>query len=115
MAAAVHARGGIWIAPVAPGFDARLVGGTKEVPRRDGATLRQSFAAARGPETDAIGLISWNEVSENTHVEPSKKYGATELQAGADILGIGATNDGPGDSSDTTGRRLRLGTRGALL
>jgi hypothetical protein len=115
MAAAVRVRGGIWIAPVAPGFDARLVGGMKEVPRRDGATLRQSFAAARGSEPDAIGLISWNEFSENTHVEPSKKYGATALQALADILDIGSTIDVPGDSSDTTVGHGGLTTWGALF
>ena len=31
MASSVHESGGLWIAPFAPGFDARLVGGTKEV------------------------------------------------------------------------------------
>jgi hypothetical protein len=30
---------------------------------------------------DAIGLISWNEFSENTHVEPSEKYGTRYLEA----------------------------------
>ena len=40
MGEAVHAHGGLWIAPAAPGFDARQVGGTTVVERRDGATLR---------------------------------------------------------------------------
>jgi hypothetical protein len=114
MATSVHKRGGIWIAPVAPGFDARLVGGEKEVPRRDGATLRQSFAAARGSEPDAIGLISWNEFSENTHIEPSQKYGATELNVLAGILGA-STIDVPVDSSDTTVQHGGLTTWGALF
>ncbi|MCW2811426.1 MAG: hypothetical protein JWP61_1884, partial [Friedmanniella sp.] len=46
MGQAVHASGGLWLAPFAPGFDARLVGGTREVPRRDGATLRAEYSAA---------------------------------------------------------------------
>ena len=75
MSDTVHRSGGRWIAPFAPGFDARLVGGTKEVPRRDGATLRKEYAAAVSSSPDALGLISWNEFSENTHVEPSRKNG----------------------------------------
>ena len=86
MAAAVHARSGIWIAPAAPGFDARLIGGDKAVPRNDGDTLRREFAAAENSSPDAIGLISWNEFSENTHVEPSKTYGGQSLTALAKIL-----------------------------
>jgi hypothetical protein len=75
MSDTVHRSGGRWIAPFAPGFDARLVGGTREVPRRDGVTLRQEYAAAVSSSPDALGLISWNEFSENTHVEPSRKNG----------------------------------------
>ena len=43
------------------------------MPRRDGATLRQEYAAALSSSPDALGLISWNEFSENTHVEPSQQ------------------------------------------
>lgn len=86
MASSVHARGGIWIAPAAPGFDARLVGGDKAVARNGGDTLREEFAAAVRSSPDAIGLISWNEFSENTYVEPSKTYGAQALTTLAGIL-----------------------------
>ncbi len=79
MSAAVHADGKYWIAPFAPGFDARLVGGSKEVPRNDGQTLRIEYGTALRSSPDALGLISWNEFSENTHVEPSKKYGTRYL------------------------------------
>ena len=40
MGSAVHANGGLWIAPAAPGFDARLLGGTTVVDRRDGDDAR---------------------------------------------------------------------------
>ena len=79
MSDTVHRSGGLWIAPFAPGFDARLVGGTKEVLRRDGATMRKEYAAAVSSSPDALGLISWNEFSENTHVEPSRKNGGQYL------------------------------------
>ncbi len=37
--------------------------------RKGGATLRRS-SPRRAASPDAIGLISWNEFSENTYVEP---------------------------------------------
>ena len=80
MGSSVHDSGGLWIAPFAPGFDARLVGGTREVPRRDGETLRAECNAAISSSPDALGLISWNEFSENTHVEPSERHGDSSLQ-----------------------------------
>ncbi|WP_225447077.1 endo-1,3-alpha-glucanase family glycosylhydrolase [Streptacidiphilus sp. PB12-B1b] len=87
MAAAVHAHHGYWIAPFAPGFDAELVGGTGTVPRDDGRTLRTEYAAAVGSSPDMLGLISWNEFSENSYVEPSKKYGYFYLDAVAQLRG----------------------------
>src|SRR5690349_10445459 len=61
MSEAIHANGGLWIAPAAPGFDARLVGGTTTVDRKDGQTLQVQFNTALRSSPDAIGLISWNE------------------------------------------------------
>ena len=75
MSQAIRADGKYWIAPFAPGFDARLVGGTSTVDRRDGQTLRTEYAAAVGSSPDVLGLISWNEFSENSYVEPSQKFG----------------------------------------
>jgi hypothetical protein len=85
MGAAVHERGGLWIAPAAPGFDARAVGGKSVVPRRDGSTLRQEVATALASSPDALGLISWNEFSENTHIEPSREHGGRYLDAVAEL------------------------------
>ncbi|MEO6502908.1 MAG: endo-1,3-alpha-glucanase family glycosylhydrolase [Jatrophihabitantaceae bacterium] len=85
MSAAVHADGKYWIAPFAPGFDARLVGGAKQVPRNDGSTLRAEYATALKSSPDMLGLISWNEFSENTHVEPSKKHGDRYLEVLAEL------------------------------
>jgi len=77
---AIHERGGLWVAPAAPGFDARLIGGTQIVERADGDTLLQQLQVAFNSSPDAIGLISWNEFSENSHIEPSQNYDMRYLE-----------------------------------
>jgi Glycosyl hydrolase family 99 len=90
MSKAVHAFGGYWIAPFAPGFDARAVGGTHRVERRNGQTLRAEYTAAVSSSPDALGLISWNEFSENTYVEPSVQLGDAELRTLRDLRNVTA-------------------------
>lgn len=87
MSQAVHDHHGIWIAPAAPGFDARHLGGERAVPRRDGQTLEAEYHVALSSRPDAVGLISWNEFSENSHVEPSCHYGDASLKVVAGLLG----------------------------
>ncbi|MGB3307107.1 MAG: hypothetical protein WBA63_13040 [Thermomicrobiales bacterium] len=87
MSDAVHEHHGLWIAPAAPGFDARHLGGQREVTRDDGAMLETQLHAALSSDPDAIGLISWNEFSENSHIEPSCTYGDTYLNLLARFLG----------------------------
>jgi len=77
---AIHKNGGVWIAPAAPGFDARLVGGTSIVERKGGETLKTELNTALQSMPDAIGLISWNEFSENSYIEPSQNYGNLYLK-----------------------------------
>jgi hypothetical protein len=84
MAQAVHDHGGLWIAPAAPGFDARLIGGTRIIDRKNGDTFRTELNAAIRSSADAVGLISWNEFSENSYIEPSQKYGTQSLDVLAD-------------------------------
>jgi hypothetical protein len=90
MGNAIHAHSGIWVAPAAPGFDARLVGGTRSVERREGETLREQMNTALLSSPDAVGLISWNEFSENSHIEPSIQYGTRYVEVLADIQGAPA-------------------------
>jgi Glycosyl hydrolase family 71 len=92
MGAAVHGGDGLWIAPAAPGFDARLIGGHRVVERDGGATLRTQLQAALASSPDAVGLISWNEFSENSHAEPSQDHGTETLDTLGDLLGA----SGPG-------------------
>jgi glycosyl hydrolase family 99 len=84
MSEAVHKHQGLWIAPASPGFDARLIGGTQTVDRKEGETLRMELGTALRSTPDAIGLISWNEFSENTYIEPSQKYHTQALDVLAD-------------------------------
>jgi len=79
MSAVVHSQGGIWIVPVATGFDARLIGGSRVISRDDGEHLRRQMGLIAQTGPDAIGLISWNEFSENSHIEPSVEHGYAYL------------------------------------
>ena len=76
---AVHQNNGLWIAPAAPGFDARQIGGTTTVERKNGDTFRIEINTAMASSPDALGIISWNEFSENSYIEPSQKYGSQYL------------------------------------
>jgi glycosyl hydrolase family 99 len=102
----VHAQHGLWIAPAAPGFDARLIGGKTVVERKDGDTLQRELSSALQSSPDAIGLISWNEFSENTHIEPSQKNGMRYLNALANTQGAPVPDIGNFDSSEPGSKRL---------
>jgi hypothetical protein len=97
MGDAIHSRGDLWFAPAAPGFDALLIGGSTVVARKGGDTLRREYNAAIGSSPDAVGLISWNEFSENSHIEPSKTYGDEYLKLTADLI-AGLPSGGSGGS-----------------
>lgn len=103
MGAAVHDASGIWIAPAAPGFDARLVGGTTVVDRQNGKMLERQLDTAMRSFPDAIGLISWNEFSENSEVEPSREYGDRSLRVLAELRKTNYSSLGDFDSSSPQG------------
>jgi hypothetical protein len=123
MSKAVHQNGGLWIAPAAPGFDARAIGGTTTVDRKDGETLEIQFNVALKSSPDAIGLISWNEFSENSYIEPSESYGHRYLDVLANIRNVPAPvipdfdSSEPGGTLDSVGlsRVIALGTLGLLI
>lgn len=116
MSNAVHAHGGIWIAPAAGGFDGRTLGGTRVIERNNGKTLVQSLANAFATSPEGIGIISWNEWSENTYIEPGHKYGDQELTVlrnylrgrAQGVAASGVAESGGRSGSAWTGARAAL-------
>jgi len=112
MSAAIHAHQGLWIAPAAVGFDARLIGGTQVIDRKNGTTLQQEMSAALQSSPDAVGLISWNEFSENSHLEPSRNFGRRYLDVLTDLHNGAppAVKEINVDSSGAGGTQMQLGS-----
>ena len=114
MSRAIHRDGKYWIAPFAPGFDARMVGGHEFVPRKNGQTLRTEYATALRSSPDAFGLISWNEWSENSFVEPSERYRYQSLDVLRQLRGTALPQPtGPAAPSETGAARPGGGTPAA--
>jgi hypothetical protein len=64
-------------ATVSPGYDDSLLGRetTLVVDRANGALYDAQWQAAVAAQPDWILITSWNEFWENTHIEPSMRYG----------------------------------------
>ena len=116
MGEAIHANGGYWIPPASPGFDARLVGGTTVVDRKNGQTLRTEMNVAYRSAPDVVGLISWNEFSENSYIEPSQTYGDQYMKLMTDIrhLPNPQVTEFDSSASGTTLNRFTLSQVAAL-
>jgi hypothetical protein len=117
MSEKIHENGGLWIAPAAPGFDARLIGGTTVVERKDGDTLITQFNTAMSSSPDAIGIISWNEFSENSHIEPSENFKSKYLEVTSQINQLPIPDIGEFDSSEpqNTFPEIIIGSRQIAL
>jgi len=57
------------------------------VRRNNGQTLRNEYGTAVASSPDVLGLISWNEFSENSYVEPSQKFGRQYLTSCHELRG----------------------------
>lgn len=55
--------------------------------------LRVEYATAARSAPDILGLISWNEWTENTYVEPSVKFGFTYLKKLRTLIRPGTSHD----------------------
>jgi hypothetical protein len=110
MGEVIHANAGLWIAPAAVAFDARLIGGTTVVERKDGETLQKEMNAALQSSPDAIGLISWNEFSENSHIEPSENYNDRYLEVLHNINSAVSPTIDNLDSSKPSNNLLEMST-----
>jgi hypothetical protein len=68
-----------WVSPLAPGYNSQLAGGSSCTPRNGGQTLRTLFNGNRASAPDAWALISWNEITEGTYIDPMTRYGRQDL------------------------------------
>lgn len=83
----VQNNGGTFYAPtVLPGWDETAIAAatgrrnpTSPRARNDGQFLTNSWNGAVSANTDVILVVSWNEYFENSHIEPSQKYGTQSL------------------------------------
>jgi hypothetical protein len=78
-----------WISPVIPGYDKQLAGGSTCVPRKQGATLRKVFDGNLRTNPEAWDLISWNEITEGSYIDPMTRYGRQDLNVAKSIVATG--------------------------
>ena len=90
----VHAAGKRWFAPLNPGYNSQLLDGGTCIPRRNGDTLRSLWNGNLASRPDGWGMISWNEIAENTHIKPMQKWGSAHLNVLASLVG-GSTTPPP--------------------
>jgi hypothetical protein len=69
------------------------------VDRRNGETLRSEWQAAEASAPDAIGIISWNEYSESTQIEPSADLGTRYLDT---VKTLVSSPPPPGKETDSS-------------
>jgi hypothetical protein len=70
-----------FVAPAAPGFDTQLEGGSSCTPRKSGQTIGALVNGNAASNPDAWGVISWNEITEASYIDPMTRYGTTDLDA----------------------------------
>ena len=51
------------------------------MPRHGGWTIRALFSGNAKTNPDDFGLISWNEITEGSYVDPMTRYGSQDLTA----------------------------------
>jgi hypothetical protein len=78
-----------WIAPLAPGYNKQLAGGSSCTPRNGGNTLKTIFNGNRSSNPDAWALISWNEITEGTYIDPMTRFGRQDLDGVRSLVANG--------------------------
>jgi hypothetical protein len=78
-----------FFAPLAPGYNKVLGGGSGCVPRLGGQTMEDLYAGNSSADPDGWMVISWNEIDEGTYIVPLERYGEQGLSTLKSII------DGP--------------------
>ena len=76
----------VWVAPITPGYNKQLAGGSACVPRRGGQTVKTLYTGNGATHPNAFGLISWNEISEGSYIDPMTRYGYQDLNALSSLI-----------------------------
>jgi hypothetical protein len=80
-----------WFAPLTPGFNTILNrSGSTCVPRTGPSgqsTLKAIYTGNSSSNPDGWTLLTWNEVAENTHVMPLRRWGLRELKVLSGLIG----------------------------
>jgi hypothetical protein len=90
LAAMVRNDGKRWFAPFIAGYNKQLLGGSC-VPRNGTGTLTRIWELNGATHPDGWFGISWNELVENTYLEPSRRYGTRYLDALSALIRGAAT------------------------
>ena len=80
----------VWVAPFTPGYDKQLAGGNSCVPRYGGRTLKTLFDGNAATHPDDFGLISWNEITEGSYIDPMTRYGSQDLTMLQSVIANGS-------------------------
>jgi hypothetical protein len=75
-----------FFAPMAPGYNKLLDGGTNCIPRLGGQTMQALYAGNAKANPDGWMVISWNEIDEGTYVTPLQRYGMQSLNTLSPII-----------------------------
>jgi hypothetical protein len=75
-----------FFAPLAPGYNKVLGGGSGCVPRLAGQTMQAIYAGNSAAKPDGWMVISWNEIDEGTYIVPLERYGTQSLDTLSSII-----------------------------
>jgi hypothetical protein len=83
-----------FFAPLAPGYNKVLGGGSGCVPRAGGQTMRDIYAGNSAANPNGWMVISWNEIDEGTYIVPLERYGLQSVATLSSIIGQPPTTPG---------------------
>lgn len=83
----VHGANKAWFPSFTGGFNTQLIGGSTCIPRNGVQTLDAVWNLNVGSSPQGWFGISWNEIVENTYLQPSRLYGSAALDEIRRLIG----------------------------
>ena len=84
----------LFFAPLAPGYNKVLGGGSGCVPRAGGQTMRDIYAGNSAADPNGWMVISWNEIDEGTYIVPLERYGLQSVATLSSVIAQPSTAPG---------------------